>query len=90
MLKALATRESSLDSCEVTLEARQKILEDTHLMVITCELANDVRETNLDTRATELAEWEKWLAKKQMQDIAITQKRLEELQASRSGEARRV
>jgi hypothetical protein len=33
-------------------------------MVTACELVADVTEANLNTRAAELAEWEKWLAKR--------------------------
>jgi hypothetical protein len=43
------------------------------------ELAVDVRETDLDTRAVEPVKGEKRLAESQMQELATTQKRLEEL-----------
>jgi hypothetical protein len=48
-------------------------------MVTARELAADVRETDLDTRAVELAEREKWLPERQMQELAAIQKSLEEL-----------
>jgi hypothetical protein len=50
-LEALAIRESSLDSCL------------SSLMVMTRELAVDGRETNLNTRATEMAKREKRLVR---------------------------
>jgi hypothetical protein len=71
-LEALATRESSLDSREAALEAGQKALEDARLMVTARVLADIVRETDLDTRATELTEKDKWLAKRQMQELTAT------------------
>jgi hypothetical protein len=63
-LEALATHEFSLDSHEATLEVGQKALEDACLTVMARELSADVWETNLDTKATELAEREKWLAER--------------------------
>jgi hypothetical protein len=63
-LEAIATHESNLNSHETTLESEQKALEDAPLMVTACELVADVREANLNTRAAELAEWEKWLAER--------------------------
>jgi hypothetical protein len=60
-LEALAIHESNLDSHEATLEVEEKVLEDAHLMVTTCELAADVREA-------ELAKWEKRLAERQLQE----------------------
>jgi hypothetical protein len=44
----------------------------------------------LDTRVAELAEREKHMVERQMQELAATQKTLEELQVSWAGEARRV
>jgi predicted kinase len=54
------------------------------------ELATNVTEIDLDTSAVELVEREKLLAERQMQELVVAQKRLEELQASRAGEAQRV
>jgi hypothetical protein len=44
----------------------------------------------LDTRATEVADRERQLAKQQMQELAIAQKRSDDLQAARVGEAQKV
>jgi hypothetical protein len=63
-LEVLATRESNHDSREATLEVKQKALQDTRLMVMACELAANVRETNLDTRVAELSERKKQLAER--------------------------
>jgi predicted kinase len=68
----------------------QKALEDTRLTVMSRELATNVTEIDLDTSAVELVEREKLLAERQMQELVVAQKRLEELQASRAGEAQRV
>jgi hypothetical protein len=65
-------------------------LEDAHLNITSCELVVDVRERNLNTRAAELTDREKRLVERQMQELTIAQKMLEELLASRAGEARRV
>jgi hypothetical protein len=48
---------------------KQRALQDAHLMVMARELVVDVRETNLDTMATELVEREKQLAKTQLQEL---------------------
>jgi hypothetical protein len=58
-------------TCESSLDSR--------LMVTARELAADVTETNLNTRAAELAEREKRLAERQLQELVTAQKRLEEL-----------
>jgi hypothetical protein len=86
----LATHEANLDSREITLEVKQKALQDARLTVTAHELAADVREVNLDTRAAKLLEREKRLSRRQLQELAAAQKRLEELQSSQVGEVRRV
>jgi hypothetical protein len=79
-LEALATRESNLDDARpLPRQSReQKALEDARLTVMARELAADVREADRDTRAAELADKEKRLAERQTQELAATQKRLEE------------
>jgi hypothetical protein len=86
----LATRESSLDRREAALETEQKILEDAHITVLSRELATVIKETNLKTQAVELEEREKRLADRQMRELAVAQKRLDDLQASRANEAQQV
>jgi hypothetical protein len=54
------------------------------------ELEANVNESNLNTKKVELADREKWLAERQLQELAAAQKRLEELHASWAGEAQRV
>jgi hypothetical protein len=83
-LEAIITCESNLNSHEATLEMEQKALEDSRLTVVSRGVAADVRETDLDTRAVELVEREKRLAERQMQELATSQKRLEESQVSRA------
>jgi hypothetical protein len=83
-LEAIITCESNLNSHEATLEMEQKALEDSRLTVVSRGVAADVRETDLDTRAVELVEREKRLAERQMQELATSQKRLEESQVSQA------
>jgi hypothetical protein len=89
-LACLATRESSLESYEDALTAEQRDLEDTCASVLARELAADAREGALETRATKVADRERLLAEQQMQELAAAQKRLEDLQAVRVGEAQKV
>jgi hypothetical protein len=89
-LAGLATHESSLESREATLVAKQKDFEDSCASVLARELAADIKESALDTRAAEVADREKWLVEQQMQELAAAQKRLEDLQAVHAGEAQKV
>jgi ADP-heptose:LPS heptosyltransferase len=89
-LEALATHESSLDSREATLEIEWKNLEDAHLKVMARELTANIKESNLNTNVVELANREKRLAERQMQELATAQKRLVKLKESWAGEAQRV
>jgi hypothetical protein len=89
-LAGLATHESSLKSREAALAAEQKDFEDVCASVLARELVANVRENALDTRATEVADRERWLAEQQMQELAAAQKRMEDLQAVRVGEAQKV
>jgi hypothetical protein len=82
----LATHESSLESHKAALTAEQKDFEDVRASILACELAADAREGALDTRAIEVA----LTAEHQMQDLAVAQKRLEDLKAIYVGEAQKV
>jgi hypothetical protein len=86
-LVGFATHESSLESHEAALAAKQKDFEDAHASVLAHELATDVKENALDTRAVEVADRERRLVKQQMLELSAAQKRLEDLQAVRVGEA---
>jgi hypothetical protein len=46
------------------------------------ELVGNIMESNLNTRAVKLMDMENWLVKRQMQELATAQQRLEELKAS--------
>jgi hypothetical protein len=59
-------------------------------LVLAHELAADTRQCALETRAMEVVHRERLLAEQQMQELAAAQKRLEDLQAIRVGEAQRV
>jgi uncharacterized protein (DUF3084 family) len=84
-LEALSTRETSLDRREADLEREQKALEDTHAQILACELDVDARDTGLWDQEARLAARERQLVERQMQELAVTQKGLEDLQASRAG-----
>jgi DNA-binding transcriptional regulator YbjK len=86
-LEGLATRESSPEHREATLEAEHKALEDARVMVFSCELTTEIKETNLKTQVAELEEREKRLVGRQMRELAVAQKILYDLLASRAGEA---
>jgi hypothetical protein len=89
-LAGLVTHESSLESHEATLTSEQKDFEDARASVLARKLATDIRESALDSRVPEVADREKRLAEQQMQELTATQKRLEDLQAIRAGEAQKV
>jgi hypothetical protein len=89
-LKVLSTRETTLERHEADLDRERKILEDAHAQVLARELDADSREAGLRDQEARLATRERQLAERQMQELAVTQKGLEDLQASRAGEAQRV
>jgi uncharacterized protein (DUF3084 family) len=86
-LKALAYCESDLISHEATLVVEQKDLEETRARVLAHELTADIRDAHLNSRDEELADREKRLPERQLQELATTRGRLEELQAAWAGEA---
>jgi hypothetical protein len=86
-LEVLSTCETILDQRDADLEREQKDLEDARAQILTCELHTNSRETGLRDQEARLAAWERQLAERQMQELAIAQKGLEDLQASRSEEA---
>jgi hypothetical protein len=61
-LTGLAMRESSLESHETALAAEKRDFKETPASVLAHELAVDVREDALDTRAAEVADRERRLA----------------------------
>jgi hypothetical protein len=81
---------SCLDGREAALEMEQNTLEDARAMVFSRELTAEIKETNPKTLAVELEEREKQLADRQMRELAVAQKRLDDLQASRAGDAQQV
>jgi hypothetical protein len=89
-LAGLATRESSLERREAALAVEQRDFEDTCASILAHELAADTRECALETRAAEVADRERLLAEQRMQELAVAQKRLEDLQVVRVGKAQKV
>jgi hypothetical protein len=83
----LSSCEANLDTHKTSLEADRKSLGDLCIEVLTRELAADLKANHLAFRERELADKEKQLATMQPQELAATQKRLEELQAARAIEA---
>jgi hypothetical protein len=85
-LEVLSTCETSLNHREADLEREQKALEDARAQILAHELdANSLRDQEARLAALE---WQ--LAERQMQELAIAQKRLENLQASRARDGQHV
>jgi hypothetical protein len=76
-LEALNTHETSLDHREADLEWEQKALEDVRAQILARELNADAWDTGLRDQEAQLAALER-----QMQELVIAQKGLEDLQAS--------
>jgi hypothetical protein len=76
-LEVLSTRETSLERREADIEREQKALEDARAQVLARELDADSRETGLRDQEARLAARERQLAEQQMQELAITQKGLQ-------------
>jgi hypothetical protein len=69
-LESLSYHEFYLTSHEASLEMERKNLEDAHLKVFSCELTTEVHEACLSTQAVELADRERQLVERQMQELA--------------------
>jgi uncharacterized protein (DUF3084 family) len=89
-LEALGTRESCLDRREAELDREREGLEDARVQILVRELDAEAREAGLRDQEARLAARERQLAEWQMQELAVARKGLEDLQASRAGEAQRV
>jgi hypothetical protein len=89
-LEVLSTRDTSLKHREAKLERERKALEDARAQILARELDADSRETGLRDQEARLAARERQLAERQMQEQAVAQKGLEDLQASRAGDGQRV
>jgi hypothetical protein len=84
-LEALGTHETSFDRCEADLEWEQKALEDACAQILACELDADARNTRLRDQAAWLVAQER-----QMQELVVTQKGLEDHRASWAGDGQRL
>jgi hypothetical protein len=89
-LEALGTRESCLDRREAELDREREGLKDARVQILAHELDADAREAGLRDQEARLAAREWQLAERQMQELAVTRKGLEDLQASRAGDAQCV
>jgi hypothetical protein len=89
-LEALSTYKSSLDRREAELDREREGLEDARVQILARELNADAREAGLRDQETRLEARERQLVKRQMQELAVTREGLEDLQASRAGDAQRV
>jgi hypothetical protein len=89
-LEVLSTRETNLDRREVDLEWEQKALEDVRAQILARELDVDAWDTGLRDQKAQLVARERQLVERQMQELVITQKDLEDLQASWAGDGQRV
>jgi hypothetical protein len=95
--RELSSRKAGLNACEATMETAQQRMGELCVSLLARELDTDHQANNLASRRKELAERErelvdkeKWLAEKQHHELAVTRKRLEELQATRAVEAQKV
>jgi hypothetical protein len=89
-LEALGTRESSLDRREAELDREREGLKDARFQILARELDADAQEAGLRDQEARLVARERQLVERQMQELAVAQKGLEDLQASRVGDAQRV
>jgi hypothetical protein len=89
-LEALGIRESGLDRREAELDREREGLKDARVQILAHELDADAREAGLRDQEARLAARERQLVERQMQELAVTRKGLEDLQASRAGDAQRV
>jgi hypothetical protein len=81
-LEALSTRETSLDRREADLEREKKALGDARAQILARELNADTRDTGLRDQEARLAARERQLVERQMQELVVAQKGLEDLRAS--------
>jgi hypothetical protein len=86
-LEALGTHESVLDRREAELDREHEGLKDARVQILARELDADAQEAGLRDQEARLAARERQLAERQMQELAVTRKGLEDLQASRAGDA---
>jgi hypothetical protein len=84
-LEVLSTHESTLERHEADLDQERKALEDAHADVLAWELDTDSREAGMRDQEVRLVARER-----QMQELVIAHKGLEDLHASHTGEAQRV
>jgi hypothetical protein len=78
---------ADLSSREATLAVEQKDLEETHAGVLAHELTTDIRDVRLNSREEELADREKRLVKRYLQELTTACRRLEELHVAQEGKA---
>jgi hypothetical protein len=89
-LEALGTHESGLERREAELDREREALKDVCVQILARELDADAWEAGLRDQEARLAARERQLVEQQMQELAVTRKGLEDLQAARAGDAQRV
>jgi hypothetical protein len=78
-LEALGTRESGLDRREAELDREREGLKDARVQILARELDADAREAGLRDQEARLAARERQLAERQMQELAVARKGMEDL-----------
>jgi hypothetical protein len=73
-----------------TLSRSREALEDARAQILARELNADARDTELRDQEVRLAAREWQLVERQMQELVVAQKGLEDLWASRAGDGQRV
>jgi hypothetical protein len=89
-LEALSTYETSLDRREANLEREQKALVGVCAQILDRELDADAWDTRLRDQEAQLVARERQLVEREMQELVIAQKVLEDLRASQAGDGQRV
>jgi hypothetical protein len=89
-LEALGTRKSGLDRREAELDREREGLKDARVQILAHELDADAREAGLKDQEVRLVARERQLAERQMQELVVIRKGLEDLQASRAGDTQCV
>jgi hypothetical protein len=89
-LEALGTRESGLERREAELDRECEAFKDARVQILARELDADAREAGLRDQEARLVARERQLAERQIQELVVARKGLEDLQAARAGDAQRV
>jgi hypothetical protein len=86
----LTSRVTDLNVHEATMEAEQERLSNERVDLLNHELVVSFKEDNLASKEKELADMEKRLVEKQLQELVAVRMMWEELQAARAAKVQKV